>query len=195
MDVSKESEATRKLYGIDVEATRDYGMRCLIARRLVERGVRFVQIINNGQSWDHHSGLAKGLPELCARTDQPVAALIHDLKSRGLLDSTLVHWGGEMGRLPVIQNDLGKEKIGRDHNTHGFTMWLAGGGIRGGMTHGETDEWGHRAVKDVVSHHDYHATVLHLFGLDSSKLVYRRAGRELTLTDGKPARIVREILA
>ena len=195
MDISRESDATRRLYGIDQELTRDYGTRCLIARRLVERGVRFVQVINNGQSWDHHSGILKALPAVCVRTDQPVAALIADLKGRGLLDTTLVHWGGEMGRLPVIQNDLGKDRVGRDHNTYGFTIWLAGGGIRGGMTFGETDEWGHHAVKDVVSHHDYHATVLNLFGLDHTQLVYRRAGRELSLTDGKPARIVREILA
>lgn len=195
MDLSGESAATRALYGLDRDITRDYGTRCLIARRLVERGVRFVQIINNGQSWDHHSGIVKALPELCARSDQPTAALLKDLKARGLLDSTLVHWGGEMGRLPVIQNDLGKEKVGRDHNTHGFSMWLAGGGIRGGMTYGETDEWGHRAVKDIVTHHDYHATVLHLFGLDHSRLVYRRGGRELSLTDGKPARVVKEILS
>jgi hypothetical protein len=195
MDISAESEATRQLYGIDQDRTRDYGTRCLMARRLVERGVRFVQIINNGQSWDHHSGIAKALPDLCARSDQPVAALIHDLKARGLLDSTLVHWGGEMGRLPVIQNDLGKDRVGRDHNTYGFTIWLAGGGIKGGITHGETDEWSHKAVKDIVTHHDYHATVLHLFGLDYTKLIYRRAGRELSLTDRKPARVVKEILA
>ncbi len=195
MDISRESAATRRLYGIDQEITRDYGTRCLIARRLVERGVRFVQIINNGQSWDHHSGIVKALPELCTRTDQPVAALISDLKSHGLLDSTLVHWGGEMGRLPVIQNDLGRDRIGRDHNTYGFTIWMAGGGIKGGMTHGATDEFGHHAVQDVVTHHDYHATILHLFGLDHTRLIYRRAGRELSLTDGKPARVVREILA
>lgn len=195
MDISDESEATKKLYGIDNDLTRDYGTRCLIARRLVERGVRFVQIVNNGQSWDHHSGIVKALPDKCARSDRPVAALIKDLKSRGLLDSTLVHWGGEMGRLPVIQNDLGREKVGRDHNTYGFTIWLAGGGIKGGMTFGETDEWGHKAVKDIVTHHDYHATVLHLFGLDHTRLVYRRAGRELSLTDGKPARVVTEMLA
>ncbi|MBM3846236.1 MAG: DUF1501 domain-containing protein [Verrucomicrobia bacterium] len=195
MDVSRESEATRKLYGLDNEVTRDYATRCLIARRLVERGVRFVQVINNGQSWDHHSGIQKALPDLCGRTDQPVAALIQDLKSLGLLDSTLVHWGGEMGRLPVIQNDLGKERVGRDHNTYGFTMWLAGGGIRGGLAYGETDEWSHHAVKDIVTHHDYHATVLHLFGLDHKQLIYRRAGRELSLTDGKQARVVDQILA
>ncbi|MBL9126958.1 MAG: DUF1501 domain-containing protein [Verrucomicrobiales bacterium] len=195
MDISSESEATRRLYGVDQDLTRDYATRCLIARRLVERGVRFVQIVNNGQSWDHHSGLVKALPDVCAKSDQPIAALIRDLESRGLLDSTLVHWGGEMGRLPVMQNDLGRDRVGRDHNTYGFTIWMAGGGIRGGMTYGETDEWSHHAVKDVVTHHDYHATVLHLFGLDHRKLVYRRAGRELSLTDGKPARVVHEILA
>ncbi len=195
MDISGESEATRKLYGVDQELTRDYGTRCLIARRLVERGVRFVQIINNGQSWDHHSNLRKALPDVVVRSDQPVAALVRDLKSRGLLDTTLVHWGGEMGRLPVIQNDLGADRVGRDHNTYGFTIWMAGGGVRGGLAFGETDEWGHKAVKDIVTHHDYHATILHLFGLDHTKLIYRRAGRELSLTDKKPARVVREILA
>ena len=116
-------------------------------------------------------------------------------ESARLLDTTLVHWGGEMGRLPVIQNDLGREKVGRDHNTYGFTIWLAGGGIKGGMTYGETDEWSHKAVKDIVTHHDYHATLLHLFGLDHTQLIYRRAGRELSLTDTKPARVVKEILA
>ncbi len=195
MDISSESEATRRLYGVDTDRTRDYATRCLIARRLVERGVRFVQVINNGQSWDHHSGIVKALPDLCAKTDQPVTALIQDLKARGLLDSTLVHWGGEMGRLPVMQNDLGRERVGRDHNTYGFTLWLAGGGIRGGMTYGATDEWSHKAVQDIVTHHDYHATLLHLFGLDHKKLIYRRAGRELSLTDAKPARVVHEILA
>ncbi len=195
MDISSESAATRQLYGVDQDHTRDYATRCLIARRLVERGVRFVQVINNGQSWDHHSGIVKALPDLCAKSDQPVAALIHDLKSRGLLDSTLVHWGGEMGRLPVMQNDLGRDRVGRDHNTYGFSMWLAGGGIRGGLVHGETDEWSHHAVKDIVTHHDYHATVLHLFGLDHAKLVYRHGGRELNLVDHKPARVVKEILA
>lgn len=195
MDISQESEATRKLYGIDQELTRDYGSRCLIARRLVERGVRFVQIINNGQSWDQHSALVTALPNLCARSDQPTAALIKDLKARGLLDSTLVHWGGEMGRLPVIQNDQGRARWGRDHNTYGFSIWMAGGGIKGGMTFGESDEWSHHAARDIVTHHDYHATILHLFGLNHEQLAYQRAGRRLSLTDGKPARVVREILA
>ena len=126
--------------------------------------------------------------------DQPAAALVTDLKARGLLDSTVVHWGGEMGRLPVVQNDLGKEKAGRDHNTHGFTMWLAGGGFRGGYVHGETDEWGHHAVKDIVHHYDYHATLLHLFGFGHEKLIYKRNGLEMSLTDKQDARVIQGLL-
>ena len=195
LDISKESDATRKLYGIDQEVTRDYGTRCLIARRMVERGVRFVQVLNNGQSWDHHSNIIKALPDSCKAVDQPCAALVTDLKSRGLLDSTIVHWGGEMGRLPVMQNDSTREKVGRDHNTYGFSHWVAGGGFKGGHVHGETDEWGHHAVKDVVNHYDFHATLLHLFGLDHERLIYKRNGLELTLTDKQGARIVKELLA
>jgi len=195
IDISGESAATRRLYGIDEAVTRDYGTRCLIARRLVERGVRFVQIYNNGQSWDHHDHLASALPARCREIDRPMTALVLDLKSRGLLDSTLVHWGGEMGRLPVIQNDAGRDKIGRDHNTYGFSMWLAGGGIRGGYVHGATDEFGHHAVTDVVNHYDYHATLLHLFGMDASKLIYKRNGQAMTLTDRQEARVVKELLA
>ncbi len=195
LDIRGESEATRRLYGIDKPETRDYGTRCLIARRMVERGVRFVQILNVGQSWDHHGNLIKALPASCRAVDQPSAALVADLKARGLLDSTMVHWGGEMGRLPVVQNDGGREKAGRDHNTYGFTMWLAGGGIKGGYVHGATDEWGHHAVQDVVHHYDYHATLLHLFGFDHTKLIYKRNGQEMTLTDRQPARIVTELLA
>jgi hypothetical protein len=127
-------------------------------------------------------------------TDQPAAALVKDLKSRGLLDSTVVHWGGEMGRLPVIQNDSGRDRVGRDHNTHGFTMWLAGGGFKGGCVYGATDDFGHRAAVDVVNHYDYHATLLHLFGLDHRRLVYARNGQEQTLTDNQQCRIVRDIL-
>ena len=194
LDISAESEATKKLYGIDKDETRDYGTRCLIARRLVERGVRFVQILNVGQSWDHHGGLIKALPKSCVAVDQPSAALVKDLKARGLLETTVVHWGGEMGRLPVVQNDGGKEKAGRDHNTYGFTMWLAGGGIKAGYVHGETDEWGHHAVKDVVHHYDYHATLLHLFGFDHAKLTYKRNAMELSLTDNQEARVVPELI-
>ena len=159
-DISRESDKTQRMYGIDNPKSRDYGMRCLIARRLVERGVRFVQIFNPGQSWDHHGGILKALPDRCAEVDQPSAALVKDLKARGLLDSTVVFWGGEMGRLPVIQDDRGRDKVGRDHNTYGFSAWVAGGGFKGGCTYGETDEFGHHAVKDIVTHTDYQLTLL-----------------------------------
>jgi len=195
LDLSGETEATKKLYGIDDPATADYGSRCLIARRLVERGVRFVQIFTRNQFWDHHGNIRSALPAACRYTDKPSAALVQDLKQRGLLDTTIVHWGGEMGRLPVIQNDAGPDKIGRDHNTYGFSVWLAGGGIRGGVAFGQTDDFGHKAVADVVTHHDYHATLLYLFGLDPKQLVYRRNGREQSLLDGQPSRVVREILS
>jgi len=191
LDISKESEAIHKLYGIDDPVTRDYGSRCLIARRLVERGVRFVQIFTGNQTWDHHGNIEKALPDVCRKTDKPAAALIQDLKQSGLLDSTLVHWGGEMGRLPVIQNE---KNIGRDHNTHGFSMWLAGGGVKGGMIFGETDELGHKAVKDVVNHYDYHATLLHLFGLANEQTSFIRPTGTGSLVEGQPARIVWEIL-
>jgi hypothetical protein len=194
LDISGESKATHKLYGLDDPATRDYGSRCLIARRLVERGVRFVQVFTQNQYWDHHGRIVSALPAACQKTDKPSAALVKDLKARGLLDTTLVHWGGEMGRLPVIQNDAGRDKIGRDHNTYGFSMWLAGGGVRGGHVHGATDEFGHYAVEDVVNHYDYHATLLQLFGLDHERLVYKWNGREQTLTDGQPGRVVGEII-
>lgn len=194
LDISNESAAVKKLYGIDVEETRDYGTRCLIARRLIERGVRFVQVLNVGQSWDHHGGLVTALPKSCRAVDKPAAGLVKDLKALGLLESTVVHWGGEMGRLPVLQNDTGREKMGRDHNTHGFSMWLAGGGFKPGCAYGETDDWGHQAVKDVVHHYDYHATLLRLFGFDHAKLIYQRNGQELTLTGKQEARVVQEIL-
>jgi len=194
LDISDESPATKRLYGLDDPATAEYATRCLIARRLVERGVRFVQIFTSNQFWDHHFGIAKSLPLACKKVDQPSAALIMDLKSRGLLDTTVVHWGGEMGRLPVVQNG-GPGKIGRDHNTHGFSMWLAGGGIRGGCAYGATDEIGHRAVTNVVNHHDYHATLLHLFGLKPEKLTFLRNARQQGLLDDQPGRIVKEILA
>lgn len=194
LNITSESAATKKLYGLDNPATAEYGNRCLIARRLVERGVRFVQIFTRNQFWDHHGSIRKSLPASCLKTDQPAAALICDLKNRGLLETTLVHWGGEMGRLPVVQNDAGPDKIGRDHNTFGFSIWLAGGGIKGGLVHGQTDDFGHRAVVDPVSHHDYHATLLHLFGLDPQRLVYNHNGRDQSLLDGNPGRVVREIL-
>ena len=191
LDVSRESRAVHRLYGLDDPVTREYGTRCLIARRMVERGVRFVQIFTGNQTWDHHNGIVASLPQICRRTDKPAAALVRDLKSRGLLETTLVHWGGEMGRLPVIENE---KNIGRDHNTYGFSMWLAGGGVKGGVTYGETDELGHKAVKNVVNHFDYHATLLHLFGLDDKQVAFERPGGSGSLLDGQPGRVVREIL-
>jgi arylsulfatase A-like enzyme len=165
----------------------------LISRRLVERGVRFVHISTQAQFWDHHAAMATRLPAAVAHVDRPTAALIRDLKQRGLLDSTLVAWGGEHGRLPIIEKGAGLS-IGRDHNTEGFTMLFAGGGFKGGFTYGNTDEFGYRAVENVVHHYDYLATVLHLFGLDHKKLVYQRNNRELTLTDGQDARVVHDLL-
>lgn len=195
LDISSESDAVKKLYGIDKKETRDYGTRCLIARRLIQRGVRFVQVLNVGQSWDHHGSLIKALPNSCMAVDQPSAALVKDLKALGLLDTTVVHWGGEMGRLPVLQNDTGREKVGRDHNTHGFSMWLAGGGFKKGHVHGATDDFGHQAVQDIVHHYDYHATLLNLFGFNHEKLAYNRNSQALSLTNKQPAKVINELLA
>lgn len=191
LDLSQETEATHQMYGLDVKETADYGSRCLIARRLVERGVRFVQIHTGNQTWDHHGGIEKGLPTVCKRTDKPAAALVADLKARGMLDSTLVHWGGEMGRLPVIQNE---KNIGRDHNTYGFSMWLAGGGVKPGLIYGATDEFGHKAVENVVNHFDYHATMMHLFGLAPDQLSIERPTGTGSLLDGQDGKIVWDIL-
>jgi hypothetical protein len=195
LDLSKETQATQRMYGIDDSATRDYGSRCLIARRLVERGVRFVQVLSRNQMWDSHGRILTGLPANCRAVDKPSAALVRDLKSRGLLDSTIVSWGGEMGRMPVVQGVGGRDAAGRDHNTHGFSMWVAGGGFKGGLAFGATDDFGHHAVTDIVNHFDYHATLLHLFGLDHKRVVYRRNNQEQTLTDGQSARVVQGILA
>ncbi len=193
LDLSQETAATRRMYGMDDPACREFAERCLIARRLIERGVRFVQVFTENQRWDHHNSIRSGLPSACRKVDRPSAALVKDLKQRGLLDTTIVHWGGEMGRLPVIQNDAGPAKVGRDHNTHGFSMWLAGGGIRGGLTYGGTDAFGHHAVENVVRHHDYHATLLYLFGLDPTRLVFKQNNRERSLIE-QDARIVTEIV-
>jgi uncharacterized protein (DUF1501 family) len=193
LDIAQEPAYIHRLYGLDRDQTREYGTRCLIARRLVERGVRFVQLFLGGQPWDNHNSIRSGLPAICAKTDQPAAALVKDLKQRGLLDTTLVHWGGEIGRLPVSEGTL-DDKAGRDHNGQGFSIWLAGGGIRGGMTYGETDEVGHRATVNVVTPNDFQATVLHQFGLDSEKLVYHSNGRAQKLIDGAAARVVKEIV-
>lgn len=199
LDLSDESPATIQMYGIDKPETKDFGTRCLLARRLVERGVRFVNLYTGNQTWDHHNRIATSLPSACKYVDQPAAALVKDLKRRGLLESTIVHWGGEMGRLPVIQNRAGgntdRKKVGRDHNTYGFSMWVAGGGFKSGYTHGATDEFGHKAVEDIVNHYDYHATLLHLFGIDPARLTFKRNGGDQSLIMNSKARIVEELLA
>jgi hypothetical protein len=192
LDLSGETEATRKMYGLDNPASQEYGTRCLLARRLVERGVRFVQIFLSGQPWDTHSKNAESLKGLCARTDQPSAALVQDLKQRGLLDDTIVLWTGEFGRLPVSQGT-----DGRDHNRQGFSLWLAGGGFKPGYTHGATDDWGYAAVNDVVTVHDLHATLLHALGTDHTRLTQPYEGREASLTDAEVthAKVVTDLLA
>jgi hypothetical protein len=192
LDLSGETEATRRLYGLDQPATQEYGTRCLLARRLVEQGVRFVQLFLKGQPWDTHSKNAESLKGLCAMTDGPSAALVEDLKQRGLLDSTIVMWTGEFGRLPVSQGT-----DGRDHNRHGFSLWLAGGGFKRGHAFGATDDFGYKSVQDVVTVHDLHATLLEALGLDHRRLTYPHDGREASLTDADvtKARVVRELLA
>ncbi len=193
LDLSQESPATHEMYGLNDEATASYGRRCLMARRLVERGVRFVQLYIEEQIWDQHSNLEGGLRYACGKTDQPIHALLTDLKQRGLWDSTLVVWGGEFGRLPLSQHP--DKEVGRDHGPPGFSVWLAGAGIKGGTVYGATDELGHRAVENPVSVHDLHATILHLLGMNHRDLVYRREGRNERLTDEFPARVVEGILA
>jgi len=192
LDIRSEPDATRRLYGLDDPPTQDFGSRCLIARRLVERGVRFVQVFTQGQLWDHHGGMLGALPAACRKIDRPAAALVKDLKRRGLLDTTIVHWGGEMGRLPVIQNEA---NVGRDHNPYGFSSWLAGVGLKAGFVYGETDEFGHHAARNIVTHNDYHATLLHLFGLDYRRLVFSHNAQEQSLVDKQPCRIVHDVLA
>ncbi|MEQ9410789.1 MAG: DUF1501 domain-containing protein [Fuerstiella sp.] len=194
LDLSRESQQTQRMYGIGQEPTDSYGRRCLLARRLVERGVRFVQIFLEEQPWDSHADLAANHRGICARTDQPVAALLRDLKQRGLLDSTLVVWGGEFGRTPTTQKSAAGYS-GRDHNMQAFTSWMAGGGIRGGTTWGTTDDFGHSVVENPVSVHDFHATILHLLGLHHQKLYFTRAGLEERLTGFEPPRVVTDILA
>ncbi len=189
MDINRETPQTHRLYGLDNPVTRAYGTRCLLARRLVERGVRFVQIFMAGQPWDTHNNNSAGTRRCCEQTDLPVAGLLTDLGQRGLLDSTLVFWGGEFGRTPGAQN-----RDGRDHHPYGFSVWLAGGGIRGGQVYGATDDFGYRAVTDRCRTADLHATMLHLLGLDHARLTYHRHGRDERLTDVYEARVIRRLL-
>ncbi len=197
LDISRESPQTLEMYGIGRDPTDSYGRRCLFARRLVERGVRFVQLYINGQIWDNHTGLAKDMKAACDRTDLPIAGLLKDLKQRGLLDETLVIWGGEFGRLPIAQlpADKDEKKAGRDHNKNAFCSWLAGGGVKGGTTYGATDELGLAAVENRVSVPDWHATLLHLLGLQHDELYVDEHGLKEKLTGVNEARIVKEILA
>jgi hypothetical protein len=196
-DISEETKETQDLYGVTDPKTQDYGTRCLIARRLIERGVRYVQLWNVGQSWDHHSVIRTALPACCGEVDKPSAALVRDLKQRGLLDSTVVHWGGEMGRLPTIQHvpDSPAENVGRDHNTFGFSMWVAGGGFKGGLSYGQTDEFSHHAIENVVTHTDWLTTLLHQFGLNEKELIFKKNNRKVTLLDGQQSRVVTDLLA
>ena len=180
LDISGESKETLDAYGVDVKVTDDFARQCLLARRLVEAGVRFVEVTSSG--WDHHSGLDK-FPDKAATIDQPIAALLSDLDQRGLLEDTLVLWTGEFGRTPETQVLDGEEKIGRDHNCDGFTAWLAGGGTKAGLTHGVTDEFGYAATDGNVHLHDLHATMLHLLGFDHTKLTYHYGGRDFRLTN------------
>ena len=194
LDISQETASTQSMYGLDQPETHEYGTRCLLARRLVERGVRFVQLFHSGQPWDNHSNIKTGLASICKKTDQPAAALVKDLKQRGLLDTTMVHWGGEIGRLPVTQDHGSPEKAGRDHNGQGFSIWLAGGGIRVGMTFGQTDEFGHRAVENIVTPNDFQATVMHQFGLKHDQVVFTHGNQQQIITANRPARVVEEIV-
>jgi hypothetical protein len=192
-DLSREPAFIQRQYGLEHPVTRHFGRNCLLARRLVERGVRFVQVYSGGndgpKAWDAHDDLRKNHDLHCAETDGPIAALLDDLRTRGLLETTLVVWGGEFGRSPVAEN--GK---GRDHHPKGFTMWMAGGGIRGGLVHGATDEFGYHAVENRVSVPDIHATILHQMGMDHERLTYRHFGRDFRLTDVSGS-VVRSILA
>jgi hypothetical protein len=183
MDLTGETAATKKLYGLDAAypQTRIFGTECLLARRLVERGVRFIELTcpsGNGDRWDQHGGLREGHTKNCKTVDQPIAGLITDLKSRGLLDETLVVWAGEFGRTPFAQG-----RDGRDHNPFTFTVWFAGGGTRGGAVYGASDDWGYKAAVDKCTIHDLHATMLHLLGINHTKLTFRFSGRDIRLTD------------
>ena len=189
-DISSETEATRKLYGMDDPKRANFSACCLMARRLVEAGVRFVTVVNGG--WDHHNNIKADLPDVCYRTDKGIAGLLADLKARGLLDSTLVVWGGEFGRLPTVETLVGNP--GRDHNPHGFSIWMAGGGLKPGFDFGMTDELGYAVVGQKHTHSDVHATILHLLGLDYQKLTFEYEGRNESLIGVNPARVIQEVL-
>ena len=191
-DISKEPQHIFDLYGPDARKPGTYAYNCLLARRLAERGVRFIQLFH--RDWDHHGGLVKGLPNRCKETDQASAALVADLKQRGMLDDTLVVWGGEFGRTVYCQGRLTKDEYGRDHHPRCFTVWMAGGGMKPGLTFGETDDYGYNIVKDPVHVHDFAATILHCLGVDHTKLTYKYQGRNFRLTDVHGA-VVKQLLS
>ncbi|HYO83861.1 MAG TPA: DUF1501 domain-containing protein [Bryobacteraceae bacterium] len=196
--IEGETEATRKLYGLDEPDTEEFGRQCLLARRMVERGVRFIELLPPARKgidrWDQHASLAEGHRVNARAVDKPIAGLLKDLKSRGMLERTIVLWGGEFGRTPCAQGDVDAEGVGRDHNPFGFTMWVAGGGFKPGVIHGATDEFGYYAVENKVHVHDLHATILHQLGLDHKRLTYRFSGRDMRLTDVH-GELVREIIS
>jgi uncharacterized protein (DUF1501 family) len=192
-DLSQETDETKKMYGMEseFEGTRIYGRNCLVARRLLEQGVRFIELTCPGvghDRWDQHGNLKKGHTDNARAVDQPIGALLSDLEARGLLDDTLVVWSGEFGRTPFAQGS-----DGRDHNPFGFSLWMCGGGVRGGVTYGATDEYGYKAIENKVEIHDLHATMLHLLGVDHERLTFRWSGRDMRLTDVK-GKVIREIL-
>ena len=197
LDVSDETPATLAMYGIGEPETESFGRRCLLARRMIERGVRFIQLFPRGQAWDNHNNIRESLPNICRKTDKPIAGLLRDLRQRGLFDSTLVLWGGEFGRLPMAQVNAAKQyvKAGRDHGPYGFTAWMAGGGVKGGTVYGNTDELGYASVENRVSIQDWHATILHLMGFQHESLVFNRNGLPERLTHQLEARVVDELLA
>jgi hypothetical protein len=192
-DISKEPESTHKLYGPDLKKPGSFAHSVLLARRMVERGVRFVQIYHN--NWDHHGNLAGRMPDQCKDVDQPCWGLIQDLKARGMFDDTLVIWGGEFGRTIYSQGGLSKENYGRDHHPRCFTMWMAGGGSKPGTIHGETDDFSYNIVKDPVHIHDFHATVLRLLGYDHERFTYRYQGLDQKLTGVEHAKVIKGLLA
>jgi hypothetical protein len=194
LDLSQETAETQRAYGLENPTTRSYGKRCLMARRLVERGVRFVSLFMASQPWDTHSSNNDGTKNCCLRTDQPVGALLSDLKQRGLLDSTLVIWGGEFGRTPAAEARDDKTAYGRDHHPYGFSIWMAGGGIKGGQHYGATDDFGYRAIENRTQTADLHATILKLLGLNHETLTWHHNGRDERLTDVYQARVIERLL-
>jgi len=193
VDLNKETAKTLDMYGPDVKKPGTFANTALMARKLVEKGVRFVQVYHN--NWDHHGNLTNRMKDQCRDVDQPCYALIQDLKQRGMLDSTMVIWGGEFGRTIYSQGGLTKTSYGRDHHPRCFSMWAAGGGVKGGLTHGETDDFSYNIVKDPVPVHDLHATVLHLLGLDNERFAYRYQGLDQKLTGVEKSQVIKALLA